>query len=121
MAVEMPDEINVDRHDLGPIRIQFGFDGKEPTTVWLDQDRLQSLIALLAGKSEHSALSPISKDLVHRGQKIAPFGHSAKRKPDGSLDLTMLAEVDGRRVTISFEMSPTETKNLRRELSVAND
>ncbi|MCC0035953.1 MAG: hypothetical protein H6887_11920 [Hoeflea sp.] len=101
---EMPDSIDVARHETGIIRAKFGYDGRPDVDVFLDQNRCVSLVALLHDKIGNDQVTPISRSRVFAGQMIEVQGHGIRRLPNGTVEITLLAVVDGRRVSVPFEI-----------------
>lgn len=115
--IRLPDGIDVARDDEGFIRAKFMFDGTPDVDIFLDQDRAVSLVSLLHDKIGNDRVTPISRSRVFEGQMIEVKGHGVRRLPDGSAEITLLAIVDGRRVSVPFEIPKAGVRDFVERLS----
>lgn len=116
-GTEYPDAAEVVTVADGVMRLTFTYEGKGENVTYLDQDKALWLLSALHEKIEQPSLTPVSPSLLQQGQMIQVEGSRIRRLPGGELEITLLAIVDGRRVSIPFELSSDGVKDLKDALA----
>lgn len=115
-GIEYPDAAEVETVAGNVVRLTFAYEGKGENVTYLDQTKILWLLSALHGKIDQPSLTPISPSLLHRGTMVKIEGSKIRRLPDGALEITLLAIVEGRHVSIPFELSPEGVDELKAAL-----
>ncbi|MHA6686889.1 hypothetical protein [Mesorhizobium sp. A556] len=86
------------------VRLTFEDQGGALHAHYLDQATALWLLSELAKKLETGSLAPISRDDLRPGVAMRVVGVLPSPHPDGA-QVVLLAEVDGRQVTVPFVLS----------------
>ena len=102
-----PDEWEVEAHGDGTIRLVLRSDSGRTLAAILPRATIPGLIARLVAEIGPGQGAAIAGSLLRPGLTLQVQGFSARRHPDGSADLAILAHLPSERrdVTIPLELS----------------